>query len=169
MNTDKTISVEASLDGKRNAFHHRCNAVGHSRPYAVCLNLCAKRKKGALSTSYSECSAIIGKKECPALRMRKEEIAAGYAIYFIERITVSQGFVERAKEFVGRVVSAVVPAAPAKPNPVTLKKSSSIIDRIDDTNYTKVITTAVKPADVPKVEPKQGESLLEMARRLMAK
>lgn len=161
--------IGASADGKRNAFYVACDVMKHARPYAVCLNLCSNRKDGRLSAVYSECSAAIGKKECPALKMRKEEIDAGYAIYFRERIKTEAGFVERAKQFVTGVVAAVVPATAAKPALVASKKARGIIDKIDDTGYSEVIKKTPTVAPPPKIEIREGESLLDMARRLMAK
>lgn len=169
--TAPEFGIELSADGKRNAHHHICLHTGNRPAYAVCLHLCSERKKGRLREIYSECSAVIGKGECVALKMRKEEIEAGRAIYFEERVKNMPGFIDRAKEFVVKLVS---PASSAKSAPVSLKKSSSVIDRIDDTSYASVITSVPESAKVipivmPKVEAKAGESLLEMAKRMMAK
>ena len=180
-NIDASIPPEASGDGRRNAFYTRCVIVGHSRPYAMCLRLCDERKEGRLEVVYSECSAAIGKRECPALGMRKEEHSAGHAIYFLERSKIqlpAETPEQWAKIF--RNPSATIDmgsvrpkSAPiAKPTPVPLKRS--VIDKIDDAGYAKAITRAIakempKVAPPPKVEPKAGESLLEMARRMMGK
>lgn len=82
---DETYPVEASESGDNAFYMNGCDAVGGRPNYAACLAKCAARKKGRLSELYSECSAAIGGKRCPALEMRKQEIAAGKALYFISR------------------------------------------------------------------------------------
>lgn len=167
-NTDKTVPIEASADGKLNAYTSYCPVVGHQRNYAVCLHLCAERKQGRLDVRYSDCSAAIGQRRCPALSMRKEEIAVGHAIYFTERFKFSEGLVERAKEY---VTKAVLPPTRAKSEPAQSKMS--VLNKIDDSGYAKAINSVIeresKSSEVPKVEAKPGESLLDMARRLMGK
>ena len=180
-NIDASIPLEASSDGRRNAFYTRCAVVGHSRPYAMCLHLCSERKEGRLESVYSECSAAIGKRECPAIGMRKEEQSAGHAIYFVERSKIQLpsdnpeqwARIVKSPPAVIDMGSVRPKSAPiAKPAPVPLKRS--VIDKIDDAGYAKAITRAIakempKVALPPKVEPKAGESLLEMARRMMGK
>lgn len=167
------LSIDLSADGKRNAYALHCDKTGQRRNYAVCLHLCAERKKGRLSVTYSDCSASIGKKECPALKMRKQEIEAGHAIYFEERSVVVAGFIEKAKGFVGEV-ARTLGGAPKKP-----AKSPSIVDSIQSGTYadaindalkerqeSKTVAPAVKRA-MPDTQARPGESLLDMARRLM--
>lgn len=82
---DEVYPVEASGLGI-NAYHvPGCGVVGHQPAYAACLKKIADRKNGRLPTHLAECSAAIGKKECPAQKLRKEELEKGYAIYFINR------------------------------------------------------------------------------------
>ena len=82
---DEVYPPEASASGD-NAFYipHGCECS--PRPnFASCLAKCAARKKGRLDERYSDCSAAIGTKRCPALAMRKEELDKIVAIYFISR------------------------------------------------------------------------------------
>lgn len=182
VNRDATIPAEASADGKRNSWIVHCDVVQHAKAYCVCIHLCKQRKEGRLPTQYADCSAAIGKKECPALKMRKEELAEGHAIYFRERPTI--GVISEAKAqslFVPSANSPVTKPTPvaAKPAPVSSKGRGSVLDRIDDGGYAKAISRAIenelKPkavAPAPKVENVAtipGESLLDMARRLMGK
>ena len=176
VNRDITIPPEASADGKRNAWTIHCGVVQHAKAYCVCIHLCKQRKEGRLPTQYSDCSAAIGKKECPALKMRKEELAEGHAIYFRERVNAVADIEQKAKSFVLQAAQPETPkpAAVAKPAPVSSKRSGSVLGRIDDAGYAKAITRAIekevpKVAPPPKVEPVAGESLLEMARRFMGK
>lgn len=77
--------AEASEQGCNAYYLPGCEIAGHRPAYAACLKKIADRKNGRLSSSVAECSAAIGKKECPAQRMRKEEIVEGRAIYFVNR------------------------------------------------------------------------------------
>lgn len=82
---DETYPLEASASGD-NAYYipHGCECS--PRPaYASCLAKCSARKKGRLDERYSDCSAAIGGKRCPALVMRKEEVEKGQALYFVSR------------------------------------------------------------------------------------
>lgn len=180
VNQDVTISVDASADGKRNVWTIHCEVVQHAKAYCVCIHLCKQRKEGRLPTQYSDCSAAIGKKECPALKMRKEELAEGRAIYFRERVapaTVTPAqWAEVVKNPPKRIdMSEVRPkSAPiSKPAPVSSKSSGGVLQKIDGAGYATAINRAIenesKPKVVtppPKVEAMPGESLLEMARRL---
>jgi hypothetical protein len=80
-----TNPPELSADGKRNAYYHNCKVIGGDQNFAVCLNKVEKRKAGALPAIYADCSAAIGKKACPAIAMRKQELQEGKAIFFLER------------------------------------------------------------------------------------
>lgn len=77
--------AEASEQGCNAYYLPGCEVAGHRPAYAACLKKIADRKNGRLATSLSECSAAIGKKECQAQRMRKEELVEGRAIYFLNR------------------------------------------------------------------------------------
>ncbi|MCL2874806.1 MAG: hypothetical protein FWF12_00630 [Betaproteobacteria bacterium] len=84
-NDTEIYPVEASESGN-NAYHiPGCEHVGHQPAYAACLKRVAERKNGRLAVQHAECSAAIGKKECCAAKMRKEELVEGRAIYFINR------------------------------------------------------------------------------------
>lgn len=186
VNRDVTIPVEASADGKRNAWMIHCGVVQHVKAYCVCIHLCKQRKEGRLPTQYSDCSAAIGKKECPALKMRKEELAEGHAIYFRERNTPPLPVLTpEIGQFPSKTLdtkSVRTQSAPAKPSPAS-SKGGSVLTKIDSGSYAKAINIAIESAAKPvekKPEAtatvvntdcvaKPGESLLEMARRLMGK
>lgn len=169
--------VTASADGQRNAYIHSCDALKQRRHYAVCLHLCSERKGGRLDIIYSDCSALIGKKTCPALKMRKEEIEAGHAIYFEERRKIVPGFFDTAKTLIGEAATFVERSV----KPLLNKpKSDDLLSSIDTGTYADAINSAIQapkidtskaevPKEIPKVAPVVGESLLDMARRLMGK
>lgn len=163
-------TIESSANGKRNAFHHHCDVVGHFRPYATCLHLCKERKEGRLNPIYADCSAAIGKKRCPALSMRAEEKEIGRAIYFVERMrNLGESFISMAKELV--MGSTPSSTSTVKSTPST---KSSVIDKIDTGTYADAINAAMKkdeaaaPVTEIKIEAKKGESPLELAKRLLS-
>lgn len=154
---------ELSGDPKRNSFYLHCQVVEQMRPYAVCLHLCDERKDGRLDAIYADCSAAIGKKRCPALLMRQQEKEACKAIYFKERV---RSFADVIVDTVADVVARVAKKVPSKSTP---SRKSSVIDSIDTGDYASAINAAMnaKPA-TPAVEARAGESLLEMAKRMMS-
>lgn len=159
------LSPEVSGDGKRNAYHHQCAIIGNQQAYASCVDKLARRKHGALPAIFSLCSAAIGKKECPAIAMRKEELAKGQAIYFIERKRFGglSALVDKAKEL-------FKPAAPA-PAPKT-----ELTPAIAGDYMAQALTKAVERHNAGKqpgpntnaqaVKVLPGETLLQAARRL---
>jgi len=164
MNEVEILPPEVSGNAKRNAYYMHCQIVEQQRPYAVCLHLCSERKDGRLEAIYADCSAAIGKKRCPALHMRQQEKEAGKAIYFKER-NKFEGLAKSAASF----LSATAKEALSK---LTPSRKSSVIDRIDGGDYASAINAQLKKAEQPSAsittEARAGESLLEMAKRLMA-
>lgn len=157
-----TLLPDVSADGKRNAFHHHCEVVGHYRSFAVCSHLCGMRKLGRLAESYADCSVAISKKRCPALSMITEEKAAGKAIYFIERIRdMTETIVTRTREFMRPSKAPHVKSFPStEVRKLVGPRKSSVIDTIDTGGYADAIN-AMKFATKP------GESPLALARRMM--
>jgi hypothetical protein len=178
---DKTIieirPIADSENSKTNAYSHYCNSVMHSKNYAVCLHLIKQRKSGRLDIRYADCSASIGKKICPALAMRKEEIAENRSIYFKERIKhMGESFMDAATDLIGTIGAKVTKTiAKIDKSPVTKKDdfqpskdgySTAINNALSKKVETKV---EVKKQDIPvkTVTPIVGESLIEMAKRMM--
>lgn len=152
----------ASACGKKNAFHHRCAKVGHSRAYAACLWIIDRAAARELNSNYSTCSAAIGDRGCPALSMRQEEELKGQAIYFTP----------------SHVNATATPAAPRPaPQPPTAarpalspKKAAgaglAVVGTIADAINNYVTERATAPATAITQAPRPGESPLEFARRL---
>jgi hypothetical protein len=154
-----------------------CETIGQRRYYAVCLKLINEKKpSGSLQSIYSDCFAAINKRTCPALKMRKEEAAAGHALYFQERKAETLATFEPTR-----------PARKFQPieRPVErpeVKKENDILN-IDTTGFADLINKTVrnekvevkkpdtKPVTVTKTEPvtaRPNESLLDLAKRMMA-
>lgn len=162
--------ISDSANGKTNAHSHYCDVVMHSKNYAVCLHLIDERKSGRLETLYADCSVAIGKKRCPALAMRKQEVEAGHAIYFKERIkTFGESFIEKAGSALNNLASTIVNIASTKSNKssVTEKEFKPM-----EANYADALNAKIEnsqKAEVKEVQPKEGESLIELAKRMMGK
>lgn len=78
--------LEASTWGK-NAFYHHCRVTEQRRNFAACMNilLAIRDKRINEGSDYGGCVNAVKNGNCPAVAMRKEEIAAGHAIYYKER------------------------------------------------------------------------------------
>ena len=166
--------VEFSADGKRNAFSHTCAVVGHTKGYAVCLSLIARRNEKNLDALYADCLQAIDKKRCPALLMRAEEASAGKAIYFRERIkNLGETLLKAASEMIG------LPVTKGFTKVATSSKKTAVVNKsqmIDVGSYAEAINlksseVAEKPV-IAKLAPAVtkavvGETLIEMAKRMM--
>ena len=160
--------IEDSANGKTNAFSHYCGSVMHSKNYAVCLHLIEERKAGRLSPQYADCSVSIGKKNCPALAMRKQEIEAGKALFFRERIkNLGESFMDSVGELFTKMATPLVKTVKSpvtKSNDMQPSKSG-YSDAINIALKKGDVTAPIKPAVV--IAPVQGETLMEMAKRMM--
>lgn len=175
--------ISASADGKNNRYTFACGVIGQRRAYPVCLNLIDKKNDDRLGAIYSDCMTSIRRGTCPALKMQKEENAAGHAIYFRDRsvdIVIPEYTKRRTRISEVSVEPAVAPARSG---------GGDLLSRIGDMDYTKALnddiaktsapapvvapkekaeTITIEKETAPKVEAVPGESLLEMARRLIA-
>lgn len=183
--------AEASEQGCNAYYLPGCEIAGHRPAYAACLKKIADRKNGRLTTSLSECSAAIGKKECPAMRMRKEELVEGRAIYFLNRnklrsfmqyqsemeqqrwASMSFGKDDKKKAAPKPRVVAEPPSAPPPPKHFLDMTTGSYADAINAA-LSKPAPEPVAPTPppvqqnpAPAAPIAAGMSLLEMA-RLMA-
>lgn len=185
------LPLELSKDSKRNAFAHRCEKVAAYKNYAVCLHLMNERKNGALPVIYSECSASIGNKTCPAIKMRKEEAEKGHAIYFLERVRSEATYTNpedfkpvTVSDYKRKRKSPVTKEEPASARPKSaadmfLSGGAGIQDAINEAikdeskppikdGGSERVTADVRPkAPEVKVANVKGESLAEMAKRIM--
>lgn len=184
--------IEASADGKRNAFSSHCAVVTQMMSYPACLwrqNVLAAPDIRT-PADWSPCADARRTGRCNALSMRQEEELKGHAIYFVERGLVRRTL-DAAREWgtstLDKFVSKTV-AAPAKPAPAPApRKADSMLDVMGETSYADAInlaaatpaptpTTAApapvapKPASVPPMTlaMQPGESPLAYARRLKA-
>lgn len=181
----RPLTIEDSADPKTNAFYHRCETLGQSKAYAVCLHLIRQREKGPLGELYSECCTAIRKTNCPAIAMRDREIAAGKPLYFIGRL--SQELVKISDEATLLISGMGRRAGPQKPHSDTAaapaqhsyapKHQSPVSDGIDQTSYADVLNSVIKEkaaeakkevaANPVSEKPSSSESPLQMARRIM--
>lgn len=165
--------VHESENGKVNSYSHHCDIVMHSKNYATCLHLIDTRASGKLETLYSECSVAISKKRCPALAMRKEEVNAGHAIYFKERIkNLGESFMNSADNLLtGMIIpiKAFVKPTESHKLPVTIKPKDDF--QPDMGGYANAINNSLKngvvPIELAIPKPVEGESLMDIAKRMM--
>lgn len=179
--------VEASARGD-NAYYLEHCTVTHVRPgYASCLKKIADRKNGRLETAIADCSAAIGKKECPAQKLREKELKEGKALFYISRPKLrafSQYREEMSMQRLAALTDGKSGKSKASPKPVEPPKvSSPLPDTTSD--YAAAINRALaeeaKQPATPAPKPKQpaikpaaanpapvagkvGMSLIELAR-----
>lgn len=177
----EVYDVEVSASGDNAYCIDLCSVVGHRPPYAACLKKIAERKHGRLASQYSECSAAIGKKECPAMKLRDKETAKGQAIYFINRIKLrlfQQYKQEMDAQKTPTKLKSPRPAPRIEPAPQPKFKDNDFLNQsiggyadalnvaMTDLKNAPMESSAVQPAIV---EPfKAGMSLLDMARMKLA-
>lgn len=183
----KPIHIDLSADGKRNRYVLHCSVMTQSMNYAACL-----WRQNVLSApniktpaDWEPCKQARCAGNCKALELRQEELLKGESIYFEdrERPTVTapaRKWVDSAwnvaKTTAARVASVVLPTP--TPTPAPVKKD--VFDVMGDMpSYAEAINKAAEAPSVPSVpivEPKpvtpfkamQGESPLQLARRLAA-
>lgn len=166
--------------GGNNAYYiDTCPVVGHRPSYASCLAKVEQRKAGRLPTAQSDCSASIGRCECPAQGMRQKELDAGQAMFFINRRKLNEFVAEREGRAMG-FHEARPPASPPATRPAPAPKKPVFAP---DEGYGAAINAALKklpqaPVPVPVAaqpnpaptvaQAKAGMSLLELARLQLA-
>lgn len=79
---------QASFSGS-NAYYHQCDVYEGRANYAVCLHTMAA-VAGKRVTLASGCQEAIEKRTCPAIAMRGQEVQAGRALFFIDRVKFAE-------------------------------------------------------------------------------
>lgn len=170
--------VAMSATGINAYYIDTCAVVGQRPSYASCLAKVAARKEGRLPTAQAECSAAIGKCECPAQAMRKQELDAGQAMFFINRKKLNAFVAEQ--EGITREALMAMPQTKTPPSPKKAPVVTTTGGYEDAINAAMKKLTAPAPAApaapaAPKVQPattvvpaKAGMSLLELARMQLA-
>jgi hypothetical protein len=177
--TTPIIPLEASSDGKRNAYTLFCEAIGRPNHYALCLHRLKNADGKALALVDRNCIKNLDTTACVAATMRGEELAKGRAIYFKERVrfTGLSALVDKAKELF----------MPTKA-PVTQQNEKSLGNSpapIGDDYMAAALNSAMKDHQA-QIEKEQlggerrsavvngplhvlpGESMLEAAKRMLA-
>jgi hypothetical protein len=167
---DETYPPERSKGGD-NAHFHLCMEIGERKAYAACLDLIERRKNGRLPIAYAQCSAAIGRKDCPALAMVKQEKQEGKALFFISREKLRK-FYKATEEFVAPIIAPIIktkwndapkkreapPPAPP-PAPITHNPYADAINQAMRDEASSSSATISQSAVNTK-----GLSLLELAR-----
>jgi hypothetical protein len=87
-NTGKEVSLKSSAMAN-NMQELDCDTRESKVKYMICLNILKALKEKRLS-GFESCVVKIKKGDCPALKMRKEEIEKGEPIYFQPREEVAK-------------------------------------------------------------------------------
>lgn len=82
--TTDILPVDASRSGKNTVYHH-CGQLERRASYAVCLFTLERFEKGKLRAD-SDCFQPLEKGLCSALALRAQEVEAGRALFFKERL-----------------------------------------------------------------------------------
>lgn len=173
---------EQSMGGV-NAYNFACKPIGYSPGYCVCLHKIAayERDEGKLP-SYPECEKAIRNNDCPALKMRAEERAAGKALYFLDRALLREEMDKHFAVSIPKHRADPKPFAGGRPAP---KKTEPKVETptigLPDDGYAAAINAAIAESatEPPKQEPTptapsasdqpKRPSMIELARMQMGK
>lgn len=82
--TEKVYPIEASRQGD-NTDLVSCEHYNASRHYAVCIRVIERHEEGGSRSIDRVCHAAINRNDCPAQKMRAQELEAGRALYYTPR------------------------------------------------------------------------------------
>lgn len=166
--------IELSKDGKRNAYYHSCVVTGQHRAYAGCL----ARIDGRIGGD-PNCDTAIGRKSCPALDMRQQEVESGKPIYFVERAKAEE-FLTSIKELASNTVEVYKELTESSPKrvvaerkskvsvPATPKKPITLASALDDSSSVHVPGARIEDTinrQIKDLEVRPGESPIAALRR----
>ncbi len=123
---EEIYPLEKSMSGTNAFYIADCDVVGHTAAYCACLKRVADRQNGRLSELYASCGVAIDRKSCRAAKLRKEEIAAGKALYYISRAKLQAHEASENAAFAASISSRKI-ATPSMPTsvPYTSSRHSS--------------------------------------------
>lgn len=192
----ENLPVKAS-EGANNGTYLYCDRFNYRRKYFVCLHTLMAFERGQISegSAVAECGNAEKCGDCTASRMRVEEKSEGRAIYFkldpyfktveekvaAEKLRVKSGVDSRAfnsssKSPVSRGVGLsglnfVKTREPVVKKAKPVEKPAEEFQNVDMgrliTDLAKEETEVKQEVVKPKNEPLEGESMLDMAKRLI--
>ena len=188
--------VSKSESGKNAYYLDECKIVQHRPGYAKCLRIVLdNRNRQRTVLGCDSCHSAIGKGECIAVNMRKDEEVAGKALFYIDRTALQEEMAQQAEDALLRQASQpasrntvrrayrpelndapekTYTSAPPVPKPMSLLDAAT-----GGGDYAAAINMAIKTASVPTPTPKPivtvqpsvakaGMSMIEMARAALA-
>lgn len=168
---DDEVYPVAFSAGGINAFTHGCKLAGQRLSYCVCVAKIEAFQRDRQLPPGMSCNNEIRDGDCPAIRMRREEVEKGHAIYFINRKKMQDHFqikrdeaAKAAREAAalnkqpkrssgfGKLVT--VPAAPEAPKHFLDIKTGSYADALNAATAApeptpEPVTPALKPTPQP--------------------
>lgn len=172
---DEVYPVEKSAGGSNAYCMKACVVVGYQPAYCICVNKIQAMQRDDTLRGLEECESAIRHGACPAVAMREEELKAGKAIYYINRVKLQKfndaqadmeadllrrkmGIERKAGKHIASVPSVATFKTPPKPASASLPP--------EENGYAAAINAAMRdlekkpdPAPVPtpapiRVEPK---------------
>lgn len=140
--------IEASADGKRNAFAFECDILKTRQHFASCLNHITNRQRGPLKRMFKTCCEAIDDVACPAIQMRAQEREKGQAIFFVERIRSGDTLAKASAFFKGDT-------QPPADQPIVVGETAK--HRLGTGNYADAINRALAQPKGPTTDEKRSQ------------
>jgi hypothetical protein len=150
-----------------NTYTIMCSVVGWRPGYCVCLAKIGAYERDHHLKSYPDCERGIRNKDCPALELRREEVTAGKALYYVDRQLLREEMDRRfdamqnsyapararSKPVSPAISAAPVSTSPAKPKdkPVPTPVRQPVVPQFDDGGYAAAINAAIRQSAAPAV------------------
>ena len=148
-------SLEKSFSGSNAFYIQDCATAGNTAAYCACLKKGMDHQNGRLATMYSQCGDAIDRNSCKAARMRREEVAAGHALFYISRARINAQYESDKAISDAKLASMYAPKKSwgvpvSKPKPAQADTTGQSFD-IGDSSYATAINMAI--AEGVKSEP----------------
>lgn len=102
---DEVYPATVSAGGNNAYYLTGCELVGHRPSYCVCLNKIKAYERDRTLRGL-QCESEIRDKVCPAIKMRDQELAAGKALFFVNRTKLMAFNDEQARIERDRIVAS---------------------------------------------------------------
>jgi hypothetical protein len=158
--TAEILNIDASADGRRNAYTFRCTPIGQQMHYAACLQRVDATQRPDAPSDWAGCRKACEQGLCPAKGMREEELLKGKSVYFRARQALQEA-AEKARTWVDTWKNS---------KPAGKREKGSVLDAMAsiDTSYAKAISGLTTAPVLAPIEVRPEETPLQAARRKLA-